>query len=58
LCRSPDEVLGNFLGRRDEQVEVDRLELIGAERGAVFAVHRPEVWEDSQVRFGVAAAAA
>jgi hypothetical protein len=44
-CRSPGEVLGIFLGRRDDQIEVDRLELIGAQRGAVFAVDRPEVWE-------------
>jgi ketosteroid isomerase-like protein len=45
VCRSPGEVLDIFLGRRDEQIEVDRLELIGAERGAVFAFHRPEIWE-------------
>ena len=44
-CRTPGEVLDIFLGRRDEQIEVDRLELIGAERGAVFAFHRPEIWE-------------
>ena len=44
-CRTPSEVLDIFLGRRDEQIEVDRLELIGAERGAVFAFHRPEIWE-------------
>ena len=44
-CRSPGEVLDIFVGRRDEQIEVDRLELIGAERGAVFAFHRPEIWE-------------
>ena len=31
VCRSPGEVLDIFLGRRDEQIEVDRLELIGAE---------------------------
>ena len=37
VCRSPGEVLDIFLGRRDEQIEVDRLELIGAEQGAVFA---------------------
>ena len=45
VCRSPGEVLDIFLGRRDEQIEVDRLELIGAEQGAVFAFHRPEIWE-------------
>jgi ketosteroid isomerase-like protein len=44
-CRTPGEVLDIFLGRRDEQIEVDRLELIGAEQGAVFAFHRPEIWE-------------
>jgi ketosteroid isomerase-like protein len=45
VCRTPGEVLDIFLGRRDEQIEVDRLELIGAEQGAVFAFHRPEIWE-------------
>jgi ketosteroid isomerase-like protein len=45
VCRSPGEVLDIFLGRRDEQIEVDRLEVIGAARGAVFAFHRPGIWE-------------
>jgi ketosteroid isomerase-like protein len=45
VCRSPGEVLDIFIGRRDEEIEVDRFELIGAERGAVFAFHRPEIWE-------------
>ena len=45
LCQSPGAVLDVFLGRRDEQIEVDGLELIAAERGAVFAFHRPETWE-------------
>jgi hypothetical protein len=45
VCCSPEVVLGIFLGRRDDQIEVDRVELIGAQRGAVFAVHQPEVWE-------------
>jgi ketosteroid isomerase-like protein len=44
-CRTPDEVLDIFLGRRDDQLEIDALELIGAERGAVFVFHRPEIWE-------------
>jgi ketosteroid isomerase-like protein len=44
-CRNPGEVLDIFLGRRDEQIEVDSLELIGTEQGAVFAFHRPEIWE-------------
>jgi ketosteroid isomerase-like protein len=44
-CRTPGEVLDIFLGRRDEQIEIDSLELIGAEHGAVFAFHRPEIWE-------------
>ena len=44
-CRTPREVLDIFLGRRDEQIEVDSLELIGAEHGAVFAFHRPQIWE-------------
>jgi len=51
VCRSSDEVLGIFFSQRDEQVEIDGLELIGAERGAVFAVHRPEVWEVAGVEF-------
>ena len=38
-------MLDVFFGARDGRIEVDRLELIGAERGAVFAVFRPEVWE-------------
>ena len=45
VCRSPREVLDVFFGAGDGRIEVDRLDLIGAERGAVFAVHRPEVWE-------------
>jgi hypothetical protein len=45
VCHGPDEVLGIFLAQRDEPIEIDRLELIGTERGAMFAVHRPEVWE-------------
>ena len=45
VCRSAGEVLDTFLGRRDEQIEIDRLELIGAKRGAVFAFYRPEIWE-------------
>jgi ketosteroid isomerase-like protein len=44
-CGSPGEVLDIFLGRRDERIEIDCLELIGAERGAVLAFHRPEIWE-------------
>jgi ketosteroid isomerase-like protein len=44
-CRTPGEVLAIFLGRSDEQIEIDSLELIGAEQGAVFAFHRPEIWE-------------
>jgi hypothetical protein len=45
VCRSPDEVLGIFLRGRDDEIEIDRLELIGTRRGAVFAIHRPEVWD-------------
>ena len=44
-CRTPGEVLDVFFGRRVEQIEIDKLELIGAEQGAVFAFHRPEIWE-------------
>src|SRR5256885_7148829 len=50
VCRSSGEVLGIFLGQRDERIEIDRLELIGTERGAVFAVHRPEAWEVAGVQ--------
>ena len=45
VCRTPREVLGVFLGQRDEQIEIDRFELIGALRGAVFAFHQPKAWE-------------
>jgi hypothetical protein len=45
VCRTPAEVLDIFLDRRDQEIEVDRLELIGTERGAVFAFHRPENWQ-------------
>lgn len=38
-------MLDILFGRRDQEIEIDRLELIGAQRGAVFAVHRPETWE-------------
>jgi ketosteroid isomerase-like protein len=44
-CRTPGEVLDIFLGRRDEQIEIDSLELIGAKQGAIFSFHRPEIWE-------------
>lgn len=50
VCHGPDEVLDVFCGRRDHDVEVDRLELIGTERGAVFAFHRPETWEVEGLR--------
>jgi len=38
-------VLDIFLGRRDEPIEIDALELIGAELGALFAFHRPQSWD-------------
>jgi hypothetical protein len=45
-CRNDSEVLGIFLSRRGEQaIEINRLEVIGGARGAVFAIHRPEAWE-------------
>jgi len=50
VCRSPGEVLGIFLRRRGEQIEIDRLELHGAQRGAVFAFHRPQAWEVAGVK--------
>jgi hypothetical protein len=45
VCRTPGEVLDIFLDRREQQIEVDRFELVGTERGAVFAFHRSEEWE-------------
>jgi ketosteroid isomerase-like protein len=45
VCRSSDEVLGIFFRRSRDPIEIDRLELLGANQGAVFAVHRPESWE-------------
>jgi ketosteroid isomerase-like protein len=44
-CRTPGAVIDTFLGPRVRESEVDGLELIGADRGAVFAVHRPGVWD-------------
>jgi hypothetical protein len=45
-CRNSAEVLGIFLRRReDPTIEIDRLEVIGTPRGAVFAFHRPGTWE-------------
>jgi len=44
-CRTPEEVLDVFLGQRDAAIEVDRLELIGTERAAVLAFHRPGTWQ-------------
>jgi hypothetical protein len=45
VCRHAEEVLDIFFRQRDSQIEVDRLELIGGQGGAVFVVHRPETWE-------------
>ena len=45
VCRTPGEVLDVFLGERGRELEIDRLEVIGTDRGAVFAVHGPETWE-------------
>jgi ketosteroid isomerase-like protein len=45
VCRNSEEVLGIFFRRRnDPGVEIDALEIIGAARGAVFAIHHPAVW--------------
>ena len=44
-CRDSREVLDIFLRRREDPIEIDRLEVIGTPRGAVFAFHRPETWE-------------
>jgi hypothetical protein len=45
-CRNDAEVLGIFLRRRGpDGIEIERLDVIGANRGAVFAIHRAEPWE-------------
>lgn len=45
-CHNDSEVLDIFLRRRGEQaIEIERLDVIGGARGAVFAIHRPEAWE-------------
>ena len=41
FCSGPAEVVEGFVGQRDREIEVDRLELHGTERGAVFAFHLP-----------------
>jgi hypothetical protein len=41
FCAGPPEVVEGFVGQRDREIEVDRLELHGTERGAVFAFHLP-----------------
>jgi ketosteroid isomerase-like protein len=41
FCSSPAEVVEGFVGQRDREIEVDRLELHGTEGGAVFAFHLP-----------------
>jgi hypothetical protein len=45
VCRTPGEVLDVFLDQRDQDIEVDRLELLATENGALLAFHRPESWE-------------
>jgi hypothetical protein len=35
--------------RRDDQIEIDRLELIGAERGAILAFHRRDTWKVADI---------
>ncbi len=45
VCRTPDDVLDVFFDRRDRDIDIDRLELVGTESGAVFAFHRPGTWE-------------
>lgn len=45
VCRGPEAVLDIFMRQRgDEEIEVERLELIGTDNGAVLALHRPETW--------------
>jgi ketosteroid isomerase-like protein len=45
ICHGSDEVLDIFLAERDRKIEVEGMELIGSEAGAVFAFHRPDVHE-------------
>jgi len=44
-CYGTRDVLDIFFGRREREFELERLEIIGTTRGAVFAFHHPEVWE-------------
>jgi limonene-1,2-epoxide hydrolase len=45
FCSGPGDVVDVFLGQRAGVTEVDRLEVIGADGGAVFAFHRPDLRE-------------
>jgi ketosteroid isomerase-like protein len=49
VCHGAAEVIDVFLDRRDQEIEVDGLELIGAQGAVVFAVHRPDTWEIADV---------
>jgi hypothetical protein len=41
-CSTPTEVVEVWLSRREQPIEVDRLELVATEAGAVFAFHLPD----------------
>jgi ketosteroid isomerase-like protein len=45
-CSTPTEVVEVWLGRREQPIEVDRLELVADEAGAVFAFHLPDPQPD------------
>jgi ketosteroid isomerase-like protein len=40
-CSGPDDAVDGFLSWRDRETDVDRLELVATEAGAVFAFHLP-----------------
>jgi hypothetical protein len=45
-CATPTEVVDVWLSRREQPIEVDRLDLVAAEPGAVFAFHLPDAPTD------------
>jgi hypothetical protein len=45
-CGTPTEVVDVWLSRREQPIEVDRLELVASDRGAVFAFHLPDIPTD------------
>jgi hypothetical protein len=43
VCHSPEEVLDVFLSERDQEIEIEGLEVEGTDHGVVFAFHRSEL---------------